>query len=101
VSTPAPDQSRPVVLAIQNDPTDPPLLVGEWLEEDGIRVVVVQACFGETVPSSVPDGVHGILPLGGAMGAYDDRIAPWLPAERSLLADAVGTGVPVLGRGGE
>jgi GMP synthase (glutamine-hydrolysing) len=88
---------RPVVLAIQNDPTDPPLLVGEWLEEDGIRVDVVQACFGDDVPAMVPDGVHGILPLGGAMGASEDHVAPWLAAERSLLVDAVERGVPVLG----
>ncbi len=46
--------AQPVVLAIQNDPTDPPLLVGEWLAEDGIRVEVVQACFGEPVPRAVP-----------------------------------------------
>ncbi|MHB1066252.1 MAG: type 1 glutamine amidotransferase [Candidatus Nanopelagicales bacterium] len=97
MSTPAEDQSRPVVLAIQNDPTDPPLLVGEWLEEDGLRVVVVLACLGEPVPTSVPDGVHGLLPLGGAMGAHDDHVAPWLADERALLADAVNTGVPVLG----
>jgi GMP synthase (glutamine-hydrolysing) len=88
---------QPVVLAIQNDPTDPPLLVGEWLAEDGIRVDVVQACFGEPVPRAVPEGVHGILALGGAMGANDDAVAPWLTDERALLADAVERGTPVLG----
>ena len=95
--THAPDTGSPVVLAIQNDPTDAPLLVGEWLMEDGIRLDVIRADLGEPVPSSVPDGVHGILPLGGAMGALDDEWAPWLPAERALLADAVDRGVPVLG----
>lgn len=94
--TKAPDP-RPVVLAIQSDPTDPPLLVGEWLEEDGIRVDVIGACFGEPVPDVVPDGVHGILPLGGAMGANDDDVAPWLVNERALLVDAVERGIPVLG----
>lgn len=89
--------AQPVVLAIQNDPTDPPLLVGEWLEEDGIRVQVVQACFGETVPRVMPEGVHGLLTLGGAMGANDDAVAPWLADERALLADAVERGMPVLG----
>lgn len=87
----------PVVLAIQNDPTDPPLLMGEWLAEDGITVRVVRACFGETVPSSVPAGVHGLLPLGGVFGAHDDDVAPWLDDERALLADAVTRGTPVLG----
>ena len=89
--------SAPVVLAIQNDPTDPPLLVGEWLEEDGIRVEVVEACFGDPVPSVVPDGFHGLLALGGAVGVHDDDVAPWLVLERALVRDAVARGIPVLG----
>lgn len=89
--------SQPVVLAIQNDPTDPPLLVGEWLAEDGIHVEVVHACFGEPVPSALPPGVHGLLALGGDMGAHDDHVAPWLANERELLRDCVERGIPVLG----
>ncbi|MEZ5115446.1 MAG: type 1 glutamine amidotransferase [Candidatus Nanopelagicales bacterium] len=85
------------VLAIQSDPTDPPGLVGEWLAEVGIAVTVVHAHAGEPVPSTVPDGIHGLLPLGGAMAAWEDEVAPWLPDTRALLADAVDRGVPVLG----
>lgn len=92
-----PPSGQPVVLAIQSDEGDPPLLVGEWLAEDGIRVEVIRACFGEAVPSTVPPGIHGILPLGGVMGAGDDHLAPWLPDVRALLVDAVERGVPVLG----
>ena len=87
----------PLVLAIQNDPTDPPLMVGQWLAEAGIAVRVIEACFGEQVPAVVPAGVHGLLPLGGVMGATDDQVAPWLVAERALMADATKRGVPVLG----
>ena len=79
-----------MVLAIQNDQTDPPLLVGQWLAESGISVQVIEACFGEQVPAAVPPGVHGVLALGGVMGAGDDGVAPWLVAERALLADATG-----------
>jgi GMP synthase (glutamine-hydrolysing) len=88
---------HPRVLAIQNDPTDPPLMVGDWLAELGIVVEVVRAHEGDEVPSSVPAGVHGIIALGGSMGAHDDIDAPWLPAERALLRDAVATKTPVLG----
>ena len=88
---------RPVVLAIQNDPTDPPLMMGEWLEECGLEVRVVNASLGETVPRTVPADVSGVLPLGGAPNAHDDHVAAWLPDERALLADAVERGVPVLG----
>ncbi len=85
------------VLIIQNDPTDPPLLVGEWLEERGIYLEVIRADQGEDVPTSVPAGIVGIVALGGSMGANDDADAPWLPNERALLADAVAKEIPVLG----
>ncbi len=87
----------PVVLAIQNDPSDPPQLVGEWLTEHGIELSVIRAFAGEPVPDHVPDGVSGVLALGGEMGAYDDAAAAWLPAERTLLANAVENAVPTIG----
>jgi GMP synthase-like glutamine amidotransferase len=87
----------PVVLAVQNDGTDPPGLVGEWLLETGVQLRVVEAFAGEEVPERVPDDVAGVLPLGGAMGANDDVEAPWLVHERALLLDAVDRGVPILG----
>jgi GMP synthase (glutamine-hydrolysing) len=39
----------------------------------------------------------GLLVLGGAMGAGDDEVAPWLPATRTLLAEAVAAEVPAVG----
>jgi GMP synthase-like glutamine amidotransferase len=89
--------ARPVVLAIRNDLTDPPLLVGDWLSEIGIDVHVICADAGETVPTAVPDEFDGVIPLGGGMGANDDDVAPWLPSERALLRDAVTRGIPVFG----
>ena len=89
--------SRPVVLAIQSDPTDPPLLYGDWLAEDGLHVDVVSAFDAAEIPAAVPDGVAGVMVLGGVMGATDDDVAPWLPDLRGLIADAVAREVPMLG----
>lgn len=89
--------ARPIVLAIENEEADRPLWVGEWIEECGIEVQVVRGWDGDEVPTAVPDGVSGVLALGGAMGAMDDHLAPWLVRERALLADAVESAVPVLG----
>jgi GMP synthase-like glutamine amidotransferase len=96
-SAPVVTDAAPVVLAIQNESSDPPLWVGRWLGECGIDVRVIAAHEAEPVPSQVPDGVSGLLALGGAMGANDDEVAPWLVAERALLRDAVDREVPVLG----
>ena len=87
--------TKPIILALQNDETDPPHLAGQWLEELGFEIQVIQAYAGEEMPSRVPAGIAGVMPLGGHMGALDDHIADWLPAERSLLADAVARNIPV------
>jgi len=86
---------KPIILAIQNDPTDPPHLVGRWLMEIGFEIEILRAYDGENVPTSVPSHVAGIMPLGGHMGALDDHIAPWLPNERALLLDAVNRDIPI------
>ena len=83
------------ILTIQNDLTYPPHLVGQWLEEIGFELIVVKAFEGEKVPSTVPNSIDAIIPLGGSMGALDDHIAPWLADERQLLADAVARDIPI------
>ena len=83
------------ILAIQNDETDPPHLVGRWLMELGFEIKILRAYAGESVPSTVPENIAGVIPLGGHMGALDDHIAPWLPNERALLADAIVRNIPV------
>lgn len=85
------------VLVIQNDPSDPVQLVGEWLAARNLDLEVIMACDGEAVPSAVPPGVDAVIALGGVMNANDDIAAPWLVAERALLADAVRNDVPTLG----
>ena len=87
--------TKPIILALQNDQTDPPHLAGRWLEEFGFTIQVIKAYEGETVPCAVPDGIAGLMPLGGHMGALDDHIADWLPNERALLNDAVSRGIPI------
>lgn len=63
---------------------------------------VVRPYLGERLPDSLPEwpdrsDLAGLIVLGGSMGAWDDDIAPWLPATRSLIRDAVRTRLPTLG----
>lgn len=85
------------LLVVRNDPTDPPALLGAWWEEVGVELVEVRADAGEEVPSTLPDDVDGLVVLGGAMAAWEDDVAPWLPSTRALIVDAVQAERPVLG----
>ncbi|TSA21979.1 MAG: type 1 glutamine amidotransferase [Actinomycetales bacterium] len=89
------EKGKKIILAIQNDPTDPPHLVGRWLMEIGFDIRILRAYTGEVVPTKVPDDVCALLPLGGSMGANDDEELPWLADEKKLLADAVAREIPI------
>jgi len=87
--------AKPIILAIQNDETDAPHLVGEWLIELGFEIQVLRAYASESVPTSVPVGISALIPLGGHMNATDDINFPWLPAERVLLKNAIDRDIPI------
>ena len=87
---------KPTILAIQNDETDAPHLVGRWLEELGFESQVLRAYAGEAVPRQVPDDIAALIPLGGHMNATEDHLHPWLAPERVLLKDAIDRDIPIL-----
>jgi len=82
-------EPKPIILAIQNDETDAPHLVGRWLEELGFEIRTLRAFAGEEVPTQVPNDVTALIPLGGHMNATEDHLHPWLAPERTLLRDVV------------
>ena len=84
------------LLVVQHEPDAPAAWLGEWWTELGVHLEVVRGDLGEPVPDRCQDH-DGLVVLGGAMGAGDDALAPWLRATRALLAEAVGRGVPTLG----
>jgi GMP synthase (glutamine-hydrolysing) len=86
--------SRPPrhIVVIEHEATCPLDRLAYWL--DGADVEMIRPYAGDAVPESVEGG---LIVLGGQMSAYDDRVAPWLPAVRDLLATSVTTGVPTLG----
>lgn len=84
------------VLVLEHDPSDPLLRLGPWLAEAGAAVEVRRPHAGDEIPTD-PTGFDAVLCLGGEMGAYDDGVAPWLPATRRLLARAIADRTPTLG----
>jgi len=84
------------LLVIQHEQDAPAAWLGEWWQALGLDVDVVRGDLGEPVPARMTDH-DGLVVLGGAMGACDDAVAPWLAPTRSLIADAVAHGIPTLG----
>ena len=94
--SPPTDGGRVRVLVIEHDADDPPLRLGGWLASAGADLVVCRAHRCDPIPDSTA-GIDALISMGGEMGATDDDLAPWLPATRRLLRDAIADGTPTLG----
>ncbi|WP_406109989.1 type 1 glutamine amidotransferase [Streptomyces sp. NBC_01003] len=82
-------------LVIQNTRSGGPGRVGAWLRDAGLGLEVLRPYEGEALPESL-DG-RPLLVLGGGFLPDDDERAPWLPATRRLVVQALDDGSPVLG----
>lgn len=84
------------VVVLQLDVSDPPGRLADWLRDAGVDLDVRDAAVAAELPADL-DGAAGLVVLGGGMGAADDERAPYLPAVRGLLREAVSREVPTLG----
>jgi GMP synthase-like glutamine amidotransferase len=87
-------------LVIENDPSDDPRRLGEWLTEAGLDLHVVKPYAGEALPEDLT-GFTAFVVMGGEQRGYPDADgtpgAPWFPALEGLLRKAVRHSVPTLG----
>jgi GMP synthase (glutamine-hydrolysing) len=84
------------ILVVQHQGDAPLGLFTEWLTTEGVALDVRRPDLDEPVPDGL-DHHAGLIVLGGSMGAHDDAAHPWLTPTKTLLREAVGTGVPMLG----
>lgn len=87
------------ILVIEHQPDAGLAHLGERFTELGIAVTTVQ---GPTASEAALNSeslrqFDGLIVLGGSAGPLDDLEAPWLPATRQLLVQAVEQGLPTLG----
>lgn len=86
---------QPTILVLQHAGCEPPGVYEDELRERRIALHRVLLEEGGELPDW--RDFAAIIVMGGAMGAYEDDVYPWLPAERELIADAVNAGKPYWG----
>lgn len=80
---------------IENDPSDDPRRLGEWLTEAGLQLTVLRPYAGDALPETLDDYL-ALIVLGGDQSVAGDG-ADWFPALEGLLRKAVRNRVPTLG----
>lgn len=85
----------PRIVVIEHESDAPPALFDTWMTQAGAEVTVCRPWAGDEVPALA--SFDGWLVLGGAMGAYDDEVAPWLPTVKDRIIQAATERAPLLG----
>lgn len=88
--------ARPIVLCVQNDPTDSLGIAPPLLREAGCDVTLLRA-FDESAAWPAASGLAGLVVFGGEMNADQLDRYPYLLRVRRLMREMVDRGVPTLG----
>jgi GMP synthase-like glutamine amidotransferase len=83
------------ILILQHIACESPGTYMEVMNDRGVETTVVQLDEGGSIPDWRAFGA--VVCMGGPMNVGDDQQLPWLSAERSLIADAVRSGLPFWG----
>jgi GMP synthase-like glutamine amidotransferase len=83
------------VLVLQHISCEPPGVYEDVLRERGTGLLRVELDEGEPLPGL--GEIDAIVAMGGPMSVNDEREHPWLVAEKRLIRDAVGSGLPFFG----
>jgi GMP synthase-like glutamine amidotransferase len=84
-----------MIAVIQNDPEVPFGSYALHLRQRAIDFTVVTPYTGDSLPSV--QNIRAAIILGGAMGAHDDDLHPFLREVKVFLAAALALNVPLLG----
>ena len=81
-------------LVLQHVACEPPAVFEDVMVERGWKIRRVELDEGEPLPGN---GFDAIVAMGGPMSVVDELEHPWLVAEKALIRDAVGAGLPFWG----
>ena len=80
---------------VQNDPQCPPGIIAGLIAASGHPFLTVAAYRNAPFPD--PSRATGVIVLGGEMGVHDNEEFPHLARVRSLIAETLRVGTPLLG----
>ena len=83
------------ILVLQHIACEPPAVYEDVMNERGCEIFRVELDEGETMPGW--GAFDGIVAMGGPMGTYDEAEHPWLHDEKTVIHDAVISGLPFFG----
>ncbi|WP_442918974.1 type 1 glutamine amidotransferase [Leucobacter sp. VD1] len=84
------------VLVVEHEHDAGAQRLGAVLIESGAELTVVGPDAGAAIPETLDD-FDALVVLGGTPGPNDDAVAPWLPATRALVSEALRHEIPYLG----
>lgn len=87
--------AKPRITVFQCDPEVPLCRYDQWLQDQGLRITLIQL-WEKDVPPLETLG-NGILVLGGRMDCHAASEHRWIEPIKDLIADACETGLPVVG----
>jgi len=85
----------PRILVLQHAGCEPPGVYEDEARERGVRLDRLVLDEAPELPDWRP--YAGIVAMGGAMGAYEEDVHPWMAAEKRLIGEAVAAGRPYWG----
>ena len=80
---------------IQHAPFEGPGIIAEWALKTNYQLSSTHIYKGESFPEI--NKIDCLIILGGAMGAYEEHLYPWLKAEKQFIKQAIQANKIVLG----
>jgi GMP synthase (glutamine-hydrolysing) len=87
--------SRLKINCLQHVPFEGTASIGDWIGARGHQLTTTHLYRGEVLPPL--EAVDWIIVMGGPMNVYEERLYPWLRAEKHFLAGALAAGKTLLG----
>lgn len=84
------------MLILQHVACEPPGLIATMLDRAQIATTVVHTDQGQPFPT-IPDGIDGLVVMGGPMGVYESDTYPQLRDELRLIERTLARRLPILG----